>query len=195
MLPRVEKPHGVTGYSYANFGTWRIVMADRAALCVGRHRRAVGLIPACSVAAGFLIGLVLTGDPAAMAQQSQPSPCTGDNGGITLSPGFCATVFADNLGHVRQMAFGPNGVLYVDVAERLRPDLVHPVAILQPYAHQSAVIALVFNFWRETDQSRPGSIATFTSRTILPVSSTMQTLVSLTETSSPAKWSMLHFSF
>jgi integrase len=34
-----------------------------------------------------------------------------------------------------------------------------------------------------------------TYRTILPVSSTMQTLVSLTETSSPAKWSMLRFSF
>src|SRR6266446_10224623 len=36
-----------------------------------------------------------------------------------------------------------------------------------------------------------GSLATFTSPTILPVSSTMQVLVSLTETSSPAKWSML----
>jgi hypothetical protein len=35
----------------------------------------------------------------------------------------------------------------------------------------------------------------FTSRTILPASSTMQMLVSLTETSSPAKWSMLRFSF
>src|SRR3974390_1252861 len=40
-----------------------------------------------------------------------------------------------------------------------------------------------------------GSLATFTSRTILPESSTMQTLVSLTETSNPAKWSMLRFSF
>jgi hypothetical protein len=36
-----------------------------------------------------------------------------------------------------------------------------------------------------------GSLATFTSRVILPASSTMQTLVSLTDTSSPAKWSML----
>src|SRR6201981_2798167 len=38
----------------------------------------------------------------------------GDNGGITLPPGFCATIFADNLGHARQMAFGPNGVLYLN---------------------------------------------------------------------------------
>jgi glucose/arabinose dehydrogenase/mono/diheme cytochrome c family protein len=37
-----------------------------------------------------------------------------DDGGITLPPNFCATVFADNLGHARQMAFGPNGVLYVN---------------------------------------------------------------------------------
>ena len=40
-----------------------------------------------------------------------------------------------------------------------------------------------------------GSLAVFTSRMILPVSSTMQTLVSLTDTSSPPKWSMLRFSF
>src|SRR5262245_19468514 len=26
-------------------------------------------------------------------------PCVGDNGGITLPPGLCATVFADNIGH------------------------------------------------------------------------------------------------
>ena len=39
------------------------------------------------------------------------------------------------------------------------------------------------------------ALAAFTSRTILPVASTMQTLVSLTDTSNPAKWSMLRFSF
>jgi hypothetical protein len=42
------------------------------------------------------------------------SPCLGDNGGITLPSGFCATVFADQIDHARQMAFGPNGVLYVN---------------------------------------------------------------------------------
>ena len=46
------------------------------------------------------------------AQAAQP--CAGDNGGITLAPGFCATVFADNIGHARQMVVGPNGVLYVN---------------------------------------------------------------------------------
>jgi glucose/arabinose dehydrogenase/mono/diheme cytochrome c family protein len=42
------------------------------------------------------------------------SACASDNGGITLSPGFCATIFADNLGHVRHMAVAPNGALYVN---------------------------------------------------------------------------------
>ena len=40
--------------------------------------------------------------------------CPGDNGGIVLSPGFCATVFADNLGHARHLVVAPNGVVYVN---------------------------------------------------------------------------------
>ncbi|MGH8431937.1 MAG: PQQ-dependent sugar dehydrogenase, partial [Solimonas sp.] len=40
--------------------------------------------------------------------------CPGDNGGLVLSSGFCATVFADNLGHARQMVAAPDGTLYVN---------------------------------------------------------------------------------
>src|SRR5712672_2251089 len=40
--------------------------------------------------------------------------CTGDNGGITLPPGFCATVFADNIGHARHLVVAPDGVVYVN---------------------------------------------------------------------------------
>src|SRR5436309_2120276 len=43
-----------------------------------------------------------------------PDACVGDSGGITLPPGFCATVFADKLGHARHMAVAPNGVVYVN---------------------------------------------------------------------------------
>jgi glucose/arabinose dehydrogenase/mono/diheme cytochrome c family protein len=56
--------------------------------------------------------------PAAFAQQNTPrneaSPCKGDNGGITLPPGFCATVFADDLGHARHLVVAPNGIVYVN---------------------------------------------------------------------------------
>jgi glucose/arabinose dehydrogenase len=62
-----------------------------------------------------LLALVLAA-PSALAQAGPPAAqaCAGDNGGITLPSGFCATVFADNLGHVRHMAVTPNGVLYVN---------------------------------------------------------------------------------
>ena len=48
------------------------------------------------------------------AASDRGSACAGDNGGITLSPGFCATVFADNVGHARHMVVAPNGVVYVN---------------------------------------------------------------------------------
>jgi glucose/arabinose dehydrogenase/mono/diheme cytochrome c family protein len=37
-----------------------------------------------------------------------------NNSGLTLPPGFCATVFADHIGHARQMVVAPSGVLYVN---------------------------------------------------------------------------------
>ena len=40
--------------------------------------------------------------------------CSGGSTGITLPKGFCATIFADNIGHARQMVVAPNGVVYVD---------------------------------------------------------------------------------
>ncbi|HTQ54939.1 MAG TPA: c-type cytochrome [Bryobacteraceae bacterium] len=39
--------------------------------------------------------------------------CAGDSG-LKLPAGFCATVFADNIGHARHMAVSPSGVLYVN---------------------------------------------------------------------------------
>jgi glucose/arabinose dehydrogenase len=49
---------------------------------------------------------------AASNGQTRPM-CDPDNGGITLPPGFCALVAADNLGPARHMAVAPNGDLYV----------------------------------------------------------------------------------
>jgi glucose/arabinose dehydrogenase/mono/diheme cytochrome c family protein len=45
---------------------------------------------------------------------AQSAWCIGDNGGITLPAGFCASVFADGLGHARHLAVAPNGVVYVN---------------------------------------------------------------------------------
>jgi glucose/arabinose dehydrogenase/cytochrome c5 len=40
--------------------------------------------------------------------------CPDDDSGLKLPAGFCATVFADNIGHARHMVVAPNGVLYVN---------------------------------------------------------------------------------
>jgi hypothetical protein len=45
---------------------------------------------------------------------AQKPACQGDNGGLALSPGFCATIFADNLGHVRHLVVAPDGTLYAN---------------------------------------------------------------------------------
>jgi len=41
-------------------------------------------------------------------------PCRGDNGGITLPTGFCATILADSLGHARHVTVAGNGDVYVN---------------------------------------------------------------------------------
>jgi glucose/arabinose dehydrogenase len=46
--------------------------------------------------------------------QSRAAACSGDSGGLTLPSGFCATVFADALGHTRHLAVAPNGTIYVN---------------------------------------------------------------------------------
>src|SRR5271167_3296837 len=40
--------------------------------------------------------------------------CPNDDSGLKLPAGFCATVFADGIGHARHMVVAPNGVVYVN---------------------------------------------------------------------------------
>src|SRR5579864_6950637 len=70
-----------------------------------------------------LVGLSRTcvaGLSAAPQKQSTPTAgaksqtCPDDDSGLTLPPGFCATVFADHIGHARHMVVAPSGVLYVN---------------------------------------------------------------------------------
>jgi glucose/arabinose dehydrogenase len=68
----------------------------------------------------LIIGMLLaTGSSSAARDEhnTPPTPaeaCAEDNGGITLPPGFCATVFADHIGHARHLVVAPNGVVYVN---------------------------------------------------------------------------------
>ena len=68
--------------------------------------------------AGLIIGVLLaTGSLLAARERPRTASkpvCADDNGGITLPAGFCATVFADNIGHARHLVVTPNGVVYVN---------------------------------------------------------------------------------
>lgn len=49
--------------------------------------------------------------------------CEQGNGGLTLPPGFCASVFADNLGRARHLTVAPNGDVYVNTWSSSYTDL------------------------------------------------------------------------
>jgi glucose/arabinose dehydrogenase/mono/diheme cytochrome c family protein len=66
----------------------------------------------------LITGLLLLTGSLWAARDEHPtttrSACANDNGGIALPAGFCATVFADNIGHARHLVVAPNGVVYVN---------------------------------------------------------------------------------
>lgn len=54
------------------------------------------------------------------ANGSAASKCAGDNAGLTLPAGFCASIFADSVGKARHVAVAPNGVVYTTL-ESMNP--------------------------------------------------------------------------
>jgi glucose/arabinose dehydrogenase/mono/diheme cytochrome c family protein len=66
------------------------------------------------VAIGVVISLVHARKPASPAANAKSQACPDDDSGLTLPAGFCATIFADGIGHARHMVAAANGVLYVN---------------------------------------------------------------------------------
>ncbi len=79
----------------STFKTLLSVVAALAAMCVGASF-APGQNHSNAVAGGNSQG------------------CPSDESGLKLPAGFCATVFADGIGHARHMVVAPSGVLYVN---------------------------------------------------------------------------------
>src|ERR1700694_1345098 len=68
------------------------------------------------VSAGSLTGCAQSKSETAAAPNAAATvkkTCEGD-AGIAVPPGFCASIFADNLGHARHLAVAPNGDVYVN---------------------------------------------------------------------------------
>ena len=64
-----------------------------------------------------LIGLAAFSTSTAFAQKKltdEQKACPSNDSGLKLIHGFCATVFADKLGHPRHMVVAPDGVVYVN---------------------------------------------------------------------------------
>jgi glucose/arabinose dehydrogenase len=77
------------------------------------------MIRPSAIRASLLLGatLSLAIAPGRAAGQARAAACDADNAGLTLPPGFCASVFATGLGAPRHMAVAPNGDVLV-VANR-----------------------------------------------------------------------------
>lgn len=74
------------------------------------------LLPSVVAFAAFYAG---TSALSAQNQSQAPSEaasqaCPNDDSGLKLPTGFCATIFADGIGHARHMAVSPDGVVYVN---------------------------------------------------------------------------------
>jgi glucose/arabinose dehydrogenase/mono/diheme cytochrome c family protein len=79
--------------------------------------RTSGLARYFTAALGALCVVTLTAS--AQSQSNQPAQhknqaCPNDESGLKLPSGFCATVFADGVGHARHLVIAPNGVVYVN---------------------------------------------------------------------------------
>jgi glucose/arabinose dehydrogenase/cytochrome c5 len=61
-----------------------------------------------AIAAGFMIGA-----PDKVARAATGESCNAGTG-ITLPPGFCATVFADDIGHARHLTVAADGTVYAN---------------------------------------------------------------------------------
>ena len=66
------------------------------------------------ICAAVAVGLACATATAAATPTAQASRCPGGDAGLDLPAGFCATVFADGIGHARHLTVAPDGVVYAN---------------------------------------------------------------------------------
>ena len=78
------------------------------------------LLAAVAAVGVFYIGVRLSSHPLVVEAGEEAragassGTCLDDDSGLHLPAGFCATVFADNLGQARHLVVTPSGVVYVN---------------------------------------------------------------------------------
>jgi glucose/arabinose dehydrogenase/mono/diheme cytochrome c family protein len=73
----------------------------------------LSFLAACAAGAAGALGWAQNAAGAA-APQANTGSCPQDDAGLKLPAGFCATIFADDIGHARHLAVAPSGVVYVN---------------------------------------------------------------------------------
>ena len=71
-------------------------------------------------AVALLAGTPLLTPPQTLHAQGRPV-CAPDNAGLTLPPGFCALIVADQVGPARHLTVAPNGDVFVALSRRRQP--------------------------------------------------------------------------
>jgi glucose/arabinose dehydrogenase/mono/diheme cytochrome c family protein len=80
------------------------------------------LLPAVAGLGALFVCSPLVSDQPQAGAQTKSQACASDDSGLKLPAGFCATIFADGIGHARQLVVAPNGVVYVNTYVGDPPD-------------------------------------------------------------------------
>jgi glucose/arabinose dehydrogenase/mono/diheme cytochrome c family protein len=80
------------------------------------------LLPAVASLGALWVCSSLVSDQPQAGAQTKSQACASDDSGLKLPAGFCATIFADGIGHARQLVVSPSGVVYVNTYVGDPPD-------------------------------------------------------------------------
>src|SRR5580692_11272642 len=68
----------------------------------------------CVAGFGLLASMASAQGQSNFAKQIKSSACPNDDSALKLPPGFCATVFADGIGHARHLVVSADGLVYIN---------------------------------------------------------------------------------
>src|SRR5437667_8299112 len=68
------------------------------------------------MASSLILPLPSAQNQANSGQDTKSQACPNDDSGLKLPAGFCATIFADGIGHARHLVVAPNGVVYTNTS-------------------------------------------------------------------------------
>jgi glucose/arabinose dehydrogenase/mono/diheme cytochrome c family protein len=80
------------------------------------------LLPSLAVLGALCVCSSFVSDRPQAGAQTKSQACASEDSGLKLPTGFCATIFADGIGHARQLVVSPSGVVYVNTYVGDPPD-------------------------------------------------------------------------